>query len=368
MSHLPESEPIHITYFVSPHGFGHAARASAVMEALHRINPAICFDIYTTVPLWFFQESLSGPHTYTSMMTDVGLVQQTPFQEDLPATLERLDSFLPFDAALIADLAVRIRQTGCKAVLCDIAPLGISVARAAGVTSVLIENFTWDWVYQGYVQQMGRIVPHIQYLKAIFNGADIHIQAQPLCSPTPANLTTLPVSRMPRTNRDLIRRQLAVPDHAKLIVLALGGAADKNVQLERLPILDNVYFIIPGAAETLPLSENIIALPNHSPFFHPDLIQASDAVIGKVGYSTLAEVYHAGLPYGYIPHAGFRESALLEAFISDHMQGFPITEVELQNGIGEHRLQKLTALPHTKRTGLNGADQIAEYVYSKLEP
>ncbi|MFC1812580.1 hypothetical protein ACFL03_07800, partial [Thermodesulfobacteriota bacterium] len=114
-------------------------------------------------------------------------------------------------------------------------------------------------------------------------------------------------------------------------------------------------------------SANTIMLPHHSPFFHPDLIRASDAVIGKVGYSTLAEVYHAGVPFGYIPHAGFRESALLEAFISDHMQGFPISEEELQNGIGEHRLKKLTALPRIKRSGPNGADQIAEYVYSKLE-
>ena len=96
MSNLSEPEPIHITYFVSPHGFGHAARASAVMEALHRINPAICFDIYTTVPRWFFQESLSGPYAYSTMLTDVGLVQQTPFQENLPATLERLDCFLQF--------------------------------------------------------------------------------------------------------------------------------------------------------------------------------------------------------------------------------------------------------------------------------
>ena len=368
MSNLPESESIHITYFISPHGFGHAARASAVMEALHRINPAICFDIYTTVPRWFFQESLSGPYTYSAVLTDVGLVQQTPFQEDLPATMERLDGFLPFEDALIADLAVRIKETRCKAVLCDIAPLGILAARSAGVISVLIENFTWDWVYEEYASQMERIVPHIRYLKTVFSSADAHIQAQPLCHLAPADLTTPPVSRKPRTERASIRKQLAVPDHAKLILLALGGAADKNVQLEHLPAGDHFCFIIPGSAEPLTPSENIMALPYGSPFFHPDLIQASDAVIGKVGYSTLAEVYHAGLPFGYIPHVGFRESVLLEAFINDHMQGFPVTEAELHNGIEESRLQRLTAMPRTQRAGPNGADQIAEYVYSKIEP
>ena len=47
-----------IAYFVTPHGFGHAARAAAVMVALQEIDPAIQFDIFTQVPRWFFQDSL----------------------------------------------------------------------------------------------------------------------------------------------------------------------------------------------------------------------------------------------------------------------------------------------------------------------
>jgi len=47
-----------IAYFVTPHGFGHAARAAAVMVALQEIDPTIQFDIFTQVPRWFFQDSL----------------------------------------------------------------------------------------------------------------------------------------------------------------------------------------------------------------------------------------------------------------------------------------------------------------------
>jgi hypothetical protein len=32
--------------------------------------------------------------------------------------------------------------------------------------------------------------------------------------------------------------------------------------------------------------QNLVLLPHHSGFYHPDLVNASDAVIGKVGYST----------------------------------------------------------------------------------
>jgi hypothetical protein len=46
-----------IAYFVSPHGFGHAARAAAVMEALSEIDTGVQFEIFTTVPFWFFRDS-----------------------------------------------------------------------------------------------------------------------------------------------------------------------------------------------------------------------------------------------------------------------------------------------------------------------
>ncbi|MFQ5686179.1 MAG: hypothetical protein ACE5GV_05910 [Candidatus Scalindua sp.] len=55
-----------IGYFISPHGFGYAALASAVMVSMHDINPSIRFEIFTTIPEWFFLQSLSGPFTYHS--------------------------------------------------------------------------------------------------------------------------------------------------------------------------------------------------------------------------------------------------------------------------------------------------------------
>ena len=57
-----------IAYFISPHGYGHAARASAVMDAIHDISPSLRFEIFTTVPQWFFEQSLTGPFAYHSFI------------------------------------------------------------------------------------------------------------------------------------------------------------------------------------------------------------------------------------------------------------------------------------------------------------
>ena len=137
-----------VAWFISPHGFGHAARAAAVMEALRKKRPRIEFEIFTRVPEWFFEDSLTGPFNYHPLVTDVGLVQETALREDAARTLERLDQFLPFEPILVERLAREVRQLECRCVICDIAPLGIAVAHQAGIPSVLVENFTWDWIYE----------------------------------------------------------------------------------------------------------------------------------------------------------------------------------------------------------------------------
>lgn len=152
-----------IGYFISLHGFGHAARASAVMEAMHGINPSIRFEIFTTIPEWFFLQSLSGPFTYHSFLTDIGMVQETPLREDLKETFRKLSNFLPYDGSKIESLSREVSRTKCRLIICDISPMGIAVAQMSQVPSVLIENFTWDWVYENYVSVDSPINQYIEY-------------------------------------------------------------------------------------------------------------------------------------------------------------------------------------------------------------
>jgi len=358
----PGAKSTTIACFISPHGFGHAARAAAVIEALHRKMANVRIDIYTSVPQWFFDQSLTGAFTYNYLVTDIGLVQRTPLQEDLDKTLEKLDAMLPFENSVVLCLAEQLRRNHCRLVLCDIAPLGIAVARAAGIASVLIENFTWDWIYQGYTAQDNRFIPHISYLKQVFTDADHHVQTEPVCRPVNAGLTTHPVGRTPRKPARQIRRDLNIPLGAPLVTLTLGGIPPAFALFESLPVSRDYYVIIPGGAQTFQAKDNIRLLPHHSGFYHPDLIHASDAVIAKLGYSTLAEVYHAGIPFGYIPRTGFRESAVMEIYVKAHVSSLALTEDALKDGQWMYRIPQLLAMPKVLRGGMNGAEQAADYI------
>ncbi len=358
-----------IAYFISPHGFGHAARASAVMMALLKLNPALHFDIYTQVPTWFFEQTLAGRFTGHSLLTDIGLAQTSALTEDVPETVRRLDRMLPFNENLLRRLAGELRGQRCRAVLCDIAPMGIMAARSAGLPSVLLENFTWDWIYRGYLSRDGRLAWFIRYLAGVFAQANFHIQAEPFCDDTaPVNLRARPVARPPKTPPPKIRRALGIPADAAVVMVTMGGMqwdyADLASELAELPY----YFIIPGGAKAVTVRDNIILLPHRSAFFHPDLIAAADALVGKVGYSTLAEVYYAGVPYGYVTRPYFQESQVIAAYVQQEMAGLPIKPDAFRAHQWVKRLPELLALPKIGRAGATGAQQVAQFIIEQVLP
>lgn len=358
-------QPITVAYFISSHGFGHAARTSALIEAIQKITPTVSFHLFTTVPEWFFKDSLTTHWTFHSIQSDVGLIQKTALQEDVNATLEALHGFIPFSIQGIAQLADEVKNLACQLVICDISPLGLAVARQAKLPSVLIENFTWDWIYGGYPAYSNDFRPFIDYLAQIFSSADLHIRATPFCEATPANLVTSPISRSPRAGRDETRASLGIPADQKAVLITMGGIPDRwNVEALRSKYPD-IVFIIPGGADREIRVDNLLYLPRHHAYFHPDLVSASDAVIGKVGYSTISEVYWAGKPFAYVSRQDFRESAQLVEYIRATIPGIELTQSEFENGGWQSRVGELLKLPCVNRSGENGADQIANYLASE---
>lgn len=126
------------------------------------------------------------------------------------------------------------------------------------------------------------------------------------------------------------------------------------------------WLVVPGGAATREHRGRLILLPHHSGYYHPDLVRAADAVVGKVGYSTLAEAWHAGIPFGYVTRKLFRETEVLGRFVDEKMEGVEIPEESLLNGSWMRSLPELLALPRVRREGPNGAGEIASAVIRHL--
>jgi hypothetical protein len=359
-------EPLPVAVFVSPHGYGHAARACAVMQALAELDPAMTFEVFTLVPDWFFADSLSCPFRYHPLLTDVGLVQTTPIAEDLDETLRRLAVFLPFGDGLLDDVAGELNRLRCRLVLADISPLGLAAAQRARIPSVLVENFTWDWIYEPYLEGRPAFLGAVTTLAGLFSGADARIQTEPVCRRDERWPVVPPVSRAPRTPAPAVRRRLGLPTDALTVLITMGGIPWRLAELEPLENHDDVFFVVPGASDRFERRGRLVALPHRSGFFHPDLVHAADAVIGKLGYSTVAEAYAAGVPFGHVGRPTFRESPALAAFVEDVLPGFPIGPAELEHGAWLEKLPALLALGKAPGGRANGAGAAARIVHGLL--
>lgn len=349
-----------ISAFITPHGFGHATRTIAVLETLQLRCPDLQIDIFTTAAEHLFRESLRNYRLHR-VIPDVGIVQHDALQEDIPATIEALDRLLPFSAKGVRKIVENLK--GCSCVLCDIAPLGIVVAEAAGIPSVLVENFTWDWIYRPYTAAYPDLARHAQTLSEIYDRATMHIQAEPVCNPAATALTCPPIFRRTRSSRQSVRDSLGI-GRRRLILISLGGLDFTLPHWRQLDSLPDCFFVLAGQPKRQRLSANCMALPHDSEYYHPDLIQAADLVILKSGYSTVAECLQAGTRTVCISRPSFAESAVLAQFVHKRLGGVLLEEHEFLDGGWIARLPEMLAAPSPPRATENGADRVANLLLS----
>lgn len=286
--------------------------------------------------------------------------------EDIPATLNLLKAFLPFDGPTIQSLAQRLRAQRCDLVVCDIAPLGIVVGREAGVPTVLIENFTWDWIYSAYVETAPEIELYAAYLETVFQGADYHLRAEPACQDSPSDLTVRPIGRRARTPPEQIREALGFQGHEKMVLVTFGGTPGAWNPIGNMDNHPDVVFVVPTAAEESDTEGDAVRSVARSKFYHPDLIGAADVLISKLGYSTIAEVYYAGVPFGFLRRPDFRESPALERFVRENLPSLCIGADVFESEEWEHLLARLLELPRVERSGPDGAHQAADFILGIL--
>lgn len=348
--------------FISPHGYGHATRTTAILHALQARIPQLQIHLFTTVPVELFSPYLNNL-TYHRLHCDVGLSQPDALTVDLGHTITELAELIPFPRQQLNDLARLCSELSC--ILCDIAPLGIEVARTAAIPSVLIENFTWDWIYAPYIAECPDLERYACALKELFSHATHHIQTEPVCRPLHGVMTCPPIFRALSSSSEKVRARLDCGTR-KIVLITMGGMDMDLPFLDSLSSYPDFQFIFTGQHQQSRVGENVLLLSRHSSFHHPDLINASDLVLCKSGYSTLAECYQAGVAVGCIQRKTFPESTVLEHFVTTELGGTILTQSDFLSGKWLDSMH--TLLTATKRSPYpkNGADQVATFLQTLL--
>jgi hypothetical protein len=321
-----------IAFFITSHGFGHAARACALMNAIYRIDNDFSFEIFTSVPEWFLADSLICKWHLNKMVTDVGLVQRTPLFIDHVSSIEAINAFYPLTKVRIQKTVEALNKSRSIAALCDISPLGILAAKEMNIPSFLIENFTWDWIYQQLGKENHMYTNFANTLEAYFKLADYHIHLIPGCPSTGfVHASFGPIARTQISDIFSTRKDLGIPGNKPYVYISLGGIESDFHVPEEL-ISDDFFVVCLTNTKTPITGRHVLQLPHHSEFHTQDLLAASSLVIGKPGYSTVAELVLAGLPFFYLPRPDFPECQYLENFVHENVTYRILDQDEFDTG------------------------------------
>jgi len=134
--------PLHIAYYVSSHGLGHAGRVLEVVGSILELDPSARCTLVTAAPIHLLLgDAPLHPRLSLRPAWPDGCVQVGAFNVDGAATLA---AYASLDRpALIAGEVAWMRAAGVHLVVSDIVPLAFPSAAAAGLQSVCVSNFSW---------------------------------------------------------------------------------------------------------------------------------------------------------------------------------------------------------------------------------
>jgi hypothetical protein len=339
-----------VACFVSSHGFGHATRTVAILRTLTSTNPGLTVDLFSTLPDWFWTENLSPDISYQAhqLETDVGLVQKSPFEHNLNQSIERLESFLALQDPALEDARKILGESKPEFILCDVSPLGLALGKEMRIPTVLLENFTWDWIYDPYLKKDSRFRPIIQKLRKLFLSAELRIQTEPICERMEEHPLVPPIFREFNEPPERILDRLGLPHRNRYLLVTTGGIPHDFSFLEKLKVRTDLNFVITGNFPQFERTENLILLPHRSGFHFPDLVRASNGVVGKVGYGTVAETWGAQVPLFAVYRENFRESKPVKKFVERAMPSLEASQTDFLEGTWIDRIDEFLSLPSFK--------------------
>lgn len=352
-----------ILYYISGHGYGHAVRSNQVIRALRKLGPNLPIHVRSTAPKWLFHAAVA----YTNCSLDVGLVQPNSLEMDLQGTLQQcraLHSALP---GIITQELNFIRDEQVGVIIGDIPPAGFEIAAQARIPSVAITNFTWDVIYDAYVERYPDFSPLIAAMRGFYQKASLA-----LTLPYPCDMSMFPnrqaipwVTRVSQLTKAQARRHFNLPQSATLVLLSFGGMGLNSLPLDQLKGLDEFFFVATGAAN---LSHgNLLVLSEAQPHYE-DLLRGVDVVVTKPGYGIVADVISHQVPMLYTDRGEFPEYPRLVEALHDCATAEYLPQSELRAGnVGPYIKRLLSKPSHWPSVKLDGANVAAETIIGLLE-
>jgi hypothetical protein len=370
-----------LAWYISGHGFGHAARDVEVLNVLAALRPDIAVAVRTSAPRWIFDLTLTRAIDWQPLDGDTGVVQIDSLRVDEDETVRRASRFYEgFDARVSAE-AAWMRSNGVRLAIGDIPPLAFAAARAADVPAIALGNFTWDWIYEGYRKWIPDGSRFIDEIRAAYAGADIALRL-PMHGGFGMfrRIVDLPfIARRTSRNPDDVRRALNLPIRTPVVLLSFGGYGLASIDLGRIATLRDYVVVAtadvganrradqPHASDGGSLPANVKMIDEQRLYAnglrYEDIVAAVDVVVTKPGYGIISECIANDTALLYTSRGHFVEYDVLVREMPRFLRCGFIANEDLLAGNWQGALDRVLALPAAqKRANVGGAEHAATII------
>ncbi|KAJ6354944.1 hypothetical protein OIU77_005529 [Salix suchowensis] len=323
-----QQQPLVFAYYVTGHGFGHATRVVEV--ARHLILEGHIVHVVTAAPDFVYTSVIQSPRLFLRKeLLDCGAVQCDALTVDRIASLEKYSetAVIPRETILATEVKW-LRSIKADLVVSDVVPVACRAAADAGIRSVCCTNFSWDFIYAEYVVDAGS--QHRSIVLQIaedYSHCEFLIRLPGYC-PMPAFRDVVDVPLVVRglhKSRAEVRKELGVEEDAKLVIFQFwrtacwvevtGGVSTSWLEVCVRKLCSGY---VCGGSDKEDYPPNFIKLPKDA--YTPDVIAASDCMLGKIGYGTFSEAMAYKLPFVFVRRDYFNEEPFLRNML-EHYHG-----------------------------------------------
>lgn len=362
-----------VVFYITGHGFGHAVRQIAIVNALAHRRPDVPIVVRSSVAPWLFSRSVRASVRLEPGAVDTGAIQRGSLDVDIPATLAAAQAFYAGADAWIAEEAAFLVREGARLVVSDIPPLPIAAARQAGVPAIGISNFTWDWIYEDYDAR--RLAPGlVETIEAHYASADEGWRL-PMHGGFASfgALRDLPlVARVARQPRDAVRAALGLPPDQPLVLMSLGGYGARGIDLHAAAAsLRGLADVVATSFDSFTPGDGVHRVDEAAMYGqrirYEDLVGAVDVVASKPGYGIISECAANGTALLYTDRGRFCEYEVLVREMPTLLDTAFIAQGDLLAGRWREPVADLLGRPPRPATAAEGAATAADWLSDRLD-
>ncbi len=356
-----------LAVYVSGHGFGHATRVGEVLRALREREPRVPLAIVSAAPEDLFRRAVPGPFDYRAAACDVGLVQHGALAIDEAATAERCRAFAATWDARVSEEAAWLRASSARLALGDIPPLAFAAAARAGVASIGLGNFSWDWIYARYAGREPDLAQASRRAAESYRHARLLLEL-----PFAGDLRAFPhrerigfVARRPQVARDDARRRLGL-DARPAVLLSFGGIGLEGLPFDVLAAERGLQCVTSDARVPDGLVSATAARLDALGLSYVDVVGACDVVVTKPGYGIVSDALGAGARLVYTERGDFPEYEVMIDEMPRYLACAHVSNADLRAGRIAEAVGRALTLPQPEPPDLGGAARAAARLLETL--